>query len=65
MFVLTFIPFLPLLSMVLLVGKPDEHSTQHGEDVSLNKGHQQLKQVHEEQHEDAEGIQAETESDTH
>ena len=47
------------------MGEPDEHSTQHGEDVGLNEGHQQLKQVHEEQHEDAEGIQAETESDTH
>ena len=67
MFVLTCLlsNFLPLLSVMLLMGEPDEHSTQHSEDVGLNEGHQQLEQVHEEQHEDAEGIQAETESDTH
>ena len=53
------------LRVVFLMGKADEHGTQHGEDVCLNKGHQQLQQIHEEQHEDAEGIQAETESDTH
>ena len=47
------------------MGKPDEHRTEHGEDVSLNESHQQLKQVHEEQHDDTEGIQAKTESDTH
>jgi len=53
------------LRVVFLMGKADEHGTQHGEDVSLNEGHQQLEQIHEEQHEDTEGIQAETESDTH
>ena len=51
--------------MMFLMGKSDEHGTQHREDVSLNEGHQQLQEVHEEEHEDAEGVQAETESDTH
>ena len=47
------------------MGKPDEHSTQHGENVRLNKGYQQLQKIHKEEHEDAEGVQAETKSDTH
>ena len=51
--------------MMVLMGKPDEHRTQHGEDVSLNEGNQQLQQIHEEEHQDAERIQAETKSDTH
>ena len=53
------------LRVVFLMGKADEHGTQHGEDVSLNESHQQLEQVHEEQHEDAKGVQAKTKSDTH
>ena len=53
------------LCVVVLVGKPDEHSTQHGEHISLDESHQQLKRIHEEQHDDAEGVQAETESHTH
>ena len=54
-----------LLLVVLLVGKPDEHRTKHCEDVCLNKSNQQLQQIHEEQHDDAKGIQAKTKSDTH
>ena len=67
MFVLTFLPFyfLPLLSVMIFMGKPDEHRTQHGEDVCLNKGHQHLKCIHEEQHDDTESIQTKTKSDTH
>ena len=65
MFVSNYLIYCLLLSAVFLMGKPDKHRTQHSEDVSLNEGHQQLKQVHEEEHDDAEGIQAKSESDTH
>ena len=50
---------------MVLMGKPDKDGTQHGEDVSLNEGYQKLQQIHEEEHQDAEGIQTETEPDSH
>ena len=69
MFVLTFLykllVFNSLLSMVIFMGKPDKHRTQHGEDVCLNKGYQHFKRIHEEQHDDTESIQTKTKSDTH
>ena len=40
-----------LLSMMFFMSKPDEHRTQHSEYISLDKSHQQLKRVHEQQHE--------------
>ena len=67
MFVLTCLlsNFLPLLSVMLFMGKPDEHRTQHGEDVCLNKGYQHLKRIHKEQHDNTESVQTKTKSDTH
>ena len=50
---------------MFLMGKPDEHRAEHCEDVGLNKSHQHLQQIHEEEHDDAKGIQAEAEAHTH
>ena len=49
--------------MVFLMGKADEHSTQHGEHVGLNEGYQQLKGIHEQQHQKAEQVQTNTHTD--
>lgn len=45
---------------MLLMSQSDKHGAQHREDISLNKGYQQLKAVHEEQHDDAERVQTDT-----
>ena len=50
---------------MLLVCQSDKHSTKHGEHICLNECHQHLKQVHEEEHDDTEEIQAQTITYTH
>ena len=51
--------------MVLGMSKADEHSREEREDVSLNEGNEDLYEVHEEEHEAAEGVKAETHAGTH
>ena len=45
---------------MLLMSQSDKHGTEHREDISLNKGYQQLQAVHEEQHDDTERFQTDT-----
>ena len=54
-----------LLLVVLLMSQADEDGTKHGEHVGLHKGHQQLQAVHKEQHDDAERVESQAETDTH
>ena len=60
-----FFTFLPLLFVMLLMCQTDEHRTQHREHVSLYECHQQFEGVHEQQHDDAEQVQADTHANTH
>ena len=50
---------------MVLMGKPNEDRTQHGENVSLDESNQQLQRIHEEQHDDAEGVESKAESYAH
>ena len=51
--------------MMFLMGKTDEHGTQHGEHIGLHESHQQFEGVHEQQHDDAEQVQAQSETYAH
>ena len=50
---------------MVFMGQADKHGTEHREDVGLDEGHQHLEKVHEEQHDDAEGVQTQSVAHTH
>lgn len=62
---MSFIKTVNSFRTMFFMRKSDEHRTQHREDVCLDKGHKNLKTVHEEKHDYAESVQAETVTDTH
>ena len=47
-----------LVSLMLRMRESDEDSTEHGEDISLDEGYQELKTVHEEHHHETEHRQS-------
>ena len=51
--------------LMLLMCQSDEYGRQHSEHVGLHKGYQQLKGVHEEQHDGTEQIQSRTHCRSH
>ena len=51
--------------MMFLVRQSDEHCRKHCEHVCLDEGYEELKTVHEQQHDDAERVESESESHSH
>ena len=51
--------------MMFLVRQSDEHCRKHCEHVCLDECDEELKTVHEEQHDDAERVESESESHSH
>ena len=51
--------------MMFLMRQSYEHRAKHGEHVGLNEGYEELKTVHEQQHNDAERVESETETNAH
>ena len=51
--------------MMLRMRQTDEHGREQREHVSLNKGHQQLHTIHEEEHDGTEEIESETHAYAH